>query len=306
MNDDGMPPPSQYTFEELGDGLVVGRARPDGVALSNAGIVDLGTTTLIFDTSLTLRSARELRTTALARTGRTPSLVANSHWHLDHILGNQLFSEGPIYATRRTIEILVEKRAELAAELGREKLGLELAEFEARVRDATSDAGRAEYARVVRLDRALFEEADELRVTMPTEGFDRELRLPGDRRARLVSFGAGHTESDALLFLEGDRILFAGDLVVIGHHPNLVSGDPEHWIEVLDELARLGPERIVPGHGPVGTSAALGAIRDYLATLLELARDEERPEIPARFRDWEGPEQFRQNIEFLRARPPIH
>jgi len=111
MSDGRAPLSEQYAFRTIGDGVAAGLARPEGAALSNTGVVDLGGSTLVFDTSLTLRSAREIRAAAIERTRRPPSLVANSHWHLDHLMGNQLFADLPIYATTRTVEIALEKAA---------------------------------------------------------------------------------------------------------------------------------------------------------------------------------------------------
>ncbi len=117
-----------------------------------------------------------------------------------------------------------------------------------------------------------------------------------------MSFGSGHTESDTLLFLANDRILFAGDLIVAQNHPNLTSGDPEHWLTVLDKIDDLRPERIATGHGPVGSAETVAEIRDYLATVLELARERTAPEIPTRFRSWAEPDQFSSNIAYVRLR----
>jgi len=286
-------------------GITLARARPDGTALSNAGLVDLGGSTLVFDTGLTLRAARDLRAAARALTGRSPSLSANSHWHLDHILGNQVFDDRPIHATRRTAEILLEKRAELEAEVRPDRLRADIEQFESELRAATSPRGRAPYEAVLRIHRALLAEAAELRITLPTTLFEGELRLPGERDARLLTFGSGHTESDAMLFLARDRVLFAGDLVVTGTHPNLVSGDPVHWLEVLDEIDRLRPERVATGHGPLGTLESVAEVRDYLTTLLELAGEPGDPPIPSRFRHWTEPDQFRTNLASVRARPRV-
>jgi len=291
-----------YRFETLGEGVTAGVALPQGTALSNTGVVDLGGTTLVFDTSLTLGSAREIRDTSISLTHRPPTLAVNSHWHLDHILGNQLFSDHPVYATRRTIEILLEKRSELEADLRPAKLESDIRELERQQNAARTPAGRAPYEPVLRIHRTLLSEAAELRLTPPSSGFDVRLRLPGDLAASLLSFGSGHTESDAVLFLERPAILFAGDLVVAGNHPNLTSGDPQHWLEVLDELEKLRPDRIVPGHGPVGTLGTIHEVRDYLSTLLRLAEGPGEPEIPARFRGWAEPDQFTSNLAYVRSR----
>ena len=291
-----------YSFEKIDEGVIFGRARTEGTALSNTAIIDLGGTTVLFDTSLTLRSAREARSAARALTGREPSLVVNSHWHLDHVVGNQVYADRPIYATKRTVEILLEKRSELEGELTRERIEADIRELE-RLRSATStDFGRAQYDAVLRVNRALLEEAVELKICPPSNEFEGEIRLPGDRKARLMTFGAAHTESDALLFLEKDRVLLAGDVIVNENHPNLMSGDPEHWLTVLSEVERLRPERIVTGHGPLGSMETVAVMKDYLSTILELARGSGEPTVPERFRPWTESDEFAADIRFARTR----
>lgn len=297
-----MPRLEHYVFEELGDGVAFGRARPEGTALSNTGVIDLGGSTLVFDTGLTLRAAKEIRNASVALTHRAPSLTANSHWHLDHILGNQLFSDGPIYATQRTAEILLEKRTELEGELTREKLEAEIREFEIEARAAKTEAGRATYDAVLRINRAVLEESVDLRITGPSSTFDGQLRLPGERDAQLLTFGSGHTDSDAVLYLPETRILFAGDLVVSGNHPNLTSGNPEHWLTVLDRIDELRPEKVATGHGPVGSVGTVGEMRDYLTAILDLAQEKGEKSIPTRFARWAEPDQFTRNLAYARAR----
>jgi cyclase len=297
-----LPRSEHYQFETLGDGIVFAQARREGTALSNAGVVDLDGSGLLFDTGLTLRAARDLEAVTRALTGRPPQLTANSHWHLDHVLGNQLFSERPIYATRRTVELLLEQRGALETELSREKLEADVRELAESAKAATHPTVRREYEFVLNTHRALLEEAVDLKLTPPTAGFERELELPGHRSARLVTFGSGHTESDALLLLPRDRILFAGDLVVVGQHPNLTSGDPGHWREVLDRVRELRPERIVPGHGPLASLETVAEIREYLAQMLELAGTSGHVDVPSAFRHWHDFGQFEENLKFVRSR----
>ncbi|MGA3021354.1 MAG: MBL fold metallo-hydrolase [Thermoplasmata archaeon] len=291
-----------YEFETIGDGIVFAGARREGTALSNTGLVDLGPSTLVFDTSLTLHSAQDIRSASLTLTHRSPSLCVNSHWHLDHVVGNQVFADRPIYASKRTIEILLEKRAEMETELSREKLEADIRELEGQRSTQSTEAGRAVYDAVLRINRMLLEETIDLRFTPPSNGFEEELRLPGERNASLLNFGSGHTESDTLLFLAKDRILFAGDLIVAQNHPNLTSGDPEHWLTVLDKIDDLRPERIVTGHGPMGSVETVAEMRDYLTTVRELARETGAPVIPTRFRSWAEPDQFTGNIDYIRSR----
>ena len=47
--------------------------------------------TLVYDPFMTPEAARELRVVAEELTGRPVSIVVNSHYHNDHIRGNQVF-----------------------------------------------------------------------------------------------------------------------------------------------------------------------------------------------------------------------
>ncbi len=58
------PPPrsENFTYHELAEGVWAAIVISTGLAASNSGILDLGDSTLIFDTTLSPASAAELRT----------------------------------------------------------------------------------------------------------------------------------------------------------------------------------------------------------------------------------------------------
>jgi len=288
-----------FTVETLSEGVSAAIATPGGRAISNSAIIDAGDSTIVFDTMLTPRAAEDLAEAARERTGRRPTWAANSHWHLDHVLGNSVFSPLPIYATRRTREILLEKRSELEGELSPEKLTRDVVEIERQLTVGDPAAS----PELLDLHRALLAEAATLRLTPPTHVFEQRFRFPVKRRVELVSWGSGHTDSDCVLFLPDEGILHAGDLVVAGVHPSTGSGNPEHWLEVLDEIERLHPERIVPGHGPVSSLEVVGEMREYLRTVLRLASGPDPYEMPTQYATWGFRESFDQTIDFLRRRP---
>ncbi len=197
-----------FRLEQVSDDAWAAIARRTGDAAANAGIVRSGDSTIVFDTSLSLVAARELRTAA--ERIAPVSAVVNSHWHDDHVTGNPAFADVEIVSTERTGELLA---------------GAE---------------------------------------TPPTTVFAEQLSLRG---VEVETLGGGHTESDAFLWFEDT--LFAGDLVVIGSHPWVGDGDPEHWIVILEAFEARGPRQIVPGHGPVGSGADLAPLRRYLEGLLD-------------------------------------
>jgi glyoxylase-like metal-dependent hydrolase (beta-lactamase superfamily II) len=103
-----------------------------------------------------------------------------------------------------------------------------------------------------------------------------ELELGGSR-ALLRDWGRAHTLGDQTVFLPEQRVLFTGDLVeercfaiFPWFPPDDVDVDGHRWIEVLEELERLDPAIVVPGHGDVGGPELIATAREYL----ELLRDE--------------------------------
>ncbi|HEY6238505.1 MAG TPA: MBL fold metallo-hydrolase [Thermoplasmata archaeon] len=304
MSGDESSANAEYDFEPIAEGIVFARALRSGTALSNSAIVDLGATTLVFDTGLTLRAARELWAESGRASGRGPGLVVNSHWHFDHLLGNQLFAGAEIYATNGTIEYLLRNRSDLEQELTVESIGSLVREIEsAGPGSATPTAAQVEeYEVSLKVNRQLLQEAPGIRLTPPVIPFEAELDLPGGRSARLLTFGPGHTESDGLLWLPKERVLFAGDLVVSKCHPSLLTSQPEHWLEVLAQIERLGPRCIVPGHGPLATVETIAEVRSYIETLTRLAKDSGQAGLPEEFRSWTDPGIFPQNVAYLRRR----
>lgn len=81
--------------------------------------------------------------------------------------------------------------------------------------------------------------------------------------------GPAHTPEDLVVWVPQHRLLVAGDLVFRGRVPFVGQADSGRWIAALDRLLAFDAKVIVPGHGPVSTSARadLELTRDYLAYL---------------------------------------
>ncbi len=77
-------------------------------------VVD-GGEALVYDTHVSLAHARAIRAT-LAAEGARVKYVVLSHWHVDHVAGNEVFADCPILANRLTAELLAAHRAELEAD----------------------------------------------------------------------------------------------------------------------------------------------------------------------------------------------
>jgi cyclase len=208
------------------------------------------------------------------------------------VLGNDEFQAATITSTTRTRELIATVGVErLAAQKQSLEAGLH-AELE-RLRAAGDDEGAA----------LLEQGAPELRAVkhrLPDETFDQRWERDA---AEAITFGGGHTESDAFLLVREAGVLVAGDLIVVGMQPWAGHGDPGAWAAILERMLELDWETCVPGHGPVSGRDVVPPLRDYLLALDDAFRgDEPDPELPAAFADWDGAEMWGRNVAALRER----
>lgn len=94
----------------------------------------------------------------------------------------------------------------------------------------------------------------------------------GSEQVELIELGPAHTESDTVVWLPGDSVLFTGDLLSPGVHPAVWSGSVTGWHAACARLAALRPLAVVPGHGPVTDILGIIDFRDYLRHLHEEVR----------------------------------
>jgi glyoxylase-like metal-dependent hydrolase (beta-lactamase superfamily II) len=261
-----------FSLHELAPGVHAAIMRPGGTAVSNAAIIDLGDRTLVVDTFQTLGAAEDLLAAAHRLTGRKAAVVVNSHWHDDHIGGNQIFGEAEIIATPRTVELVVThatRPAEYATELE-----TSLASIREGLEAAQTEDERARYQGALVTTETLVREAPRFRLTLPAPMRDDPLELVGSERdAEVLTYGPGHTESDAFVHLPTEGIVVAGDLLWVDAHPRTQDGDPDAWAAALDRMATLAPRTIVPGHGEVCGPQHLAGLAAYLRDVARMVSE---------------------------------
>ena len=285
-----------FTIEKLGKGVYAAISKTGGYAICNSGIIDLGDETLIFDCFISPLAAEDLKKAAEELTGNEVKYVVNSHFHNDHIRGNQVFADAEIISTKRTAELIEETEPE------------EL-EWEAKVIDdriETTKQKLAEETDPLKLEelkmwmgyyQAIKESQGNYIITLPNVFMKDTLIITGsEREAILFTDGKGHTESDIVLWLPEEEILFAADILFVDHHPWLGDGFPEDWISYLQDLKKLNAKSILPGHGPLGSNKDMDEVINYINTIngivdnaieTNLTEEELRDtEIPAEFKDW--------------------
>lgn len=304
-----------FELSELADGAVAAIATDGGWGVGNAGYIDLGDHTVVFDTFVNRVPAAELKSSAEVATGRKVDYVFNSHAHRDHVRGNQVFVDAEIVATSKTRDLMAgawKARTERILKEGMEQMRMEvLKEFDEWKSNPLTDEAD------VRLwdgyMNGILEGLGSYHLKLPTVTFDSTFTVRGSKGSvTALTYGGGHSASDLILYLPEERIVFLGDLLFIGYQPYLGDGDPEELLRTLDRVEALDPSKVVPGHGPVGTKNDLSSTRDYVETLKKtvagvgesgagLESLAGKPE-PEPFNKWKWHAFYRDNLKFLSER----
>src|SRR6185436_11127570 len=105
--------------------------------------------------------------------------------------------------------------------------------------------------------------------------FEREFTLDlGGTRVRFLLVGPTHTKGDTTFFVEGDNVLFAGDVVM---NNSFLSATPvssmKAWLAAFDTFEALHPTTIVPSHGAAGTGALIAINRGVMREVQARARE---------------------------------
>jgi len=297
-----------FRLEKITEGVYAGIANPDAGTIANVGIVDLGEEVLVVDSFMLPQAARELLFAVDQVVAKPVRYLVNTHAHDDHFIGNYLFpAETSILSTPVTREWIVEYAEDLPEAIA--ETAAYMADLEQQIQVAESTTDRQRLERSLTRFRRYLEASGDMEIRPPNLIFDARLVIHGSqRRVELLSYGVGHTASDAIVFLPDDRIVFPGDLVLVNTQPFLLYGDLESWRAALGQIERLDFDRLVPGHGPVGVKSGVALIRTYLEkieTLVQQVVDDGgtvdealKLPIPPEFADWSGGA-YRSNLRFL-------
>ncbi len=272
------------------------------MTVSNAGIVDFGDFTLVWDSLASELAGRDLRRAAEALTGKPVSILVNSHHHMDHTRGNQVFAGCQIISSVVTRGLIQERMARFQSETvnfpaslekTQTKLSLETSAIKCKILEAQIREWQSE-----------LEVVKTLKPTFPNVGFQHSLEFHGSKHSATMLEFAGHTGSDSVLLID-DEILFAGDVVLEKNLGFMGHGNPELWLETLSKLEGLNFKTILPGHGQPSDRQLIPGMKSYIQQMLKLGKtvnspdDLERIEIPEQWREWGLLEGFKYNLGFL-------
>ncbi|MFQ5516484.1 MAG: MBL fold metallo-hydrolase [Acidimicrobiia bacterium] len=297
--------PDHFTAHQVVPGVHACVAGRSGAAVGNAAIIDAGTKTIVIDAFMTSAASTELAAVARRLTGRAPFLLVNTHWHGDHTRGNQTFAGMPIVATSQTVELIA---ANTPTDLDAYTAELDgyIETFTAQL-ESPDEAQRKTAQRRLGTLHHVRDSVPGFRLTLPNLLVDGKLVVQDERRVEILTYGGGHTDSDAFAWLPDDKLLVTGDLVFASIHPRIHDGHPAAWADILQRVLALGPTNLIPGHGRPGPVDHIEALIPYMRTVADMVAalgegDPGELPVPPGSESWEGIDRFREGVGVLAAR----
>lgn len=295
-----------FQIEQLANGVFAAIINRGTGCIGNASVVNLGGKTLVWDTFQNPRAAKELRQFAIMEFGDQPIIVVNSHYHLDHCGGNQVFKDCDILATLKTREIMGTLNQGIINTI--KGMSDYPAEYANQVEKETDPNIKKEMMIQLQDYIEISETFMDLQLTLPNMTFDKSMVIHGQNKtAQLLCFGGGHSPSDLVLYLQEDEILLIGDLTTVGSHPLAKHGNVEEWLYILDKLENMPIKRMMPGHGSVVGKEHLKVIQEYFSELIQFAKKaiadgvlvEELNNLPVpdEYSSWRLPHLYTNNLK---------
>ncbi|WP_068778662.1 MBL fold metallo-hydrolase [Paenibacillus sp. GM2] len=238
------------------------------------------------------------------------SKVVNTHFHGDHVNGNQEFMKSEFISTVWTRDLLSDM-GEVNIDLmqqNTQKLITSLNHVRSQERDPHI---LTEIDYDLSVQRTLYDAIPSLRRVTPTITFEDKLVIQGTKRTiEVLSYGGGHSLSDAVVYVPGEQTLIAGDLISTKTIPVMPYGNPYAWIRILKRIQKdLKVNTIVPGHGDVSNSDRItDVIRfleetiAYVSKAVTSGKSESywlEQGVLKGYEDWHLPQYFRWNFRWL-------
>ncbi len=278
--------PIEYELVEVTDGVhVATQTNPVASPVNGNSVVIVGETgVVVVDAGLTPAYAADLIARIKQLTDQPVRYVVTTHWHDDHVFGNQGFRDAypdvQFIAHDSTRMDFVDIAVPSIAD-SRENFEGFMAQIDAILEsgiapDSTplTDERRERLEGQREMALRLLPDILGMEPIPPTVTFERDLTLHlGDRTVELHYCGRGNTRGDIVVYLPESKVLATGDLVVNPVPFSLGSylGD---WIETLAAVSEFDADFVITGHGPVQHDMEyVLAVRGLLQAVMAQVKD---------------------------------
>jgi glyoxylase-like metal-dependent hydrolase (beta-lactamase superfamily II) len=217
---------------------------PDDQFWTNSVIIEGTHEVMLVDAQLTKTSAERVLQ-EIRETKKPLSIIYITHEHADHFLGLEVFREA--YPRVRII---------------------------------------ANSAVVERINKVYQEKIDKWKTILgpgatshvvAIEQFDGDFITFGSSQIEVLKDIQGDTDENTMLWIPGQRILIAGDVLFNGMHVYTAETDGKargEWLNSLQRIRELKPSVVIPGHSKVGATLDASTAVDFTENYL-LAFEEE-------------------------------
>jgi len=204
---------------------------------SNSSFVVTDEGVLVIDTGSSDLIGQVLRKAIATVTDKPVRWVVNTHGHGDHWLGNKVFAD-------EGAEIMASD--EVAARI-EEEPGYWIDLFNMMTGGFTGESTPVVPGTII-------------------EG--RTTRQLGNVSVEFIPSQDSHSPGDILVWLPKQKVLVTGDVVYTDRFPGTFESRMQQWINFLAELKELPAVAVIPGHGDLGTMAAIEQQYQLLETMM--------------------------------------
>jgi len=218
--------------------------QPPLIWYSSAGVIIGDKDAIVVDSLTNAAMTRSLRAEIRRVTDKPIRFLINTHSHADHVYTNHLFPEATVISTHRAREV--------------------------------TEANQKVQGKHDALLPGLFPDVDlgGGRYTLQDMSFSGRLSLyQGEREVRVLELGVGHSESDVVVHLPREKIVFCGDIFMNGMAPLPLEGHVTGTIANYKAIEALEADIYVAGHGDPGTLAEVRTQRTLLESQFQHARE---------------------------------
>lgn len=216
----------------------------DGIfTITRGSVVNSNTTFIVSDEGVLVIDTRPNPDEALKVlkeirkiTSKPIKYVIYTHFHGDHVFGNQIFAEASAVIAQKNVRLFLEGKT-----------------------------GEDHLALFKKLGTPGLEDT---KIIIPNITYEKSLDIIFGRfNLELKHLGKGHTNSDTIIYIPGEKILIAGDLVFNRKIPFAGHAFISEWIKRLEYLEKIDANTIIPGHGDVGDRNIIKKMKQYLMEL---------------------------------------
>jgi glyoxylase-like metal-dependent hydrolase (beta-lactamase superfamily II) len=225
---------------------------PDDQFWTNSVIIEGTHEVMLVDAQLTKTSAERVLQ-EIRETKKPLSIIYITHEHADHFLGLEVFREAYPRVRIITNSAVVERINKV---------------YQEKIDKWKTILGSGATSHVVAIEQ-----------------FDGDFITFGSSQIEVLKHIQGDTDENTMLWIPGQRILIAGDVLFNGMHVYTAETDSKargEWLNSLQRIRELKPLVVIPGHSKVGApidaSTAVGFTENYLLAFEEELKKAKDPD----------------------------